>query len=94
MPRGINLVHGQTILVTVRSRETTYFTGKAATLTSLNDTGPFDILPRHTHFISLIRDGVTIKKPDGTEKHISFSHGIIKVKDDVVEVYIGTGRRQ
>lgn len=93
MPRGISITHGQTFLITVRSREATYFSGKVSALTSLNDKGPFDILAHHTHFISLIRDGVTIKKPDGTDTLISFSEGVIKVKDDVVEVYIGISRK-
>ena len=93
MPRGIKLAHGETLVVSVRSREAAYFRGKAAVVSSVNEKGEFDILPRHAHFITLIRNGVTIIKPDGTNVPIKFARGILKVKDDVVDVYIGTGRR-
>ena len=89
MKRTVRIVRGQKLAVIVRSRQTTAYDGTASAVSSINDKGPFDVLPRHTHFISLIRERVTVQKEDGELKQIVFPYGIMKVKDDTVEVYIG-----
>ena len=78
------------LTVTIRSRQTTYFDGEAYAISSINRKGPFDVLPRHTHFISLIKEHVTIRNKDTDMQRIPFGYGIMKVKDNRVEVYIGT----
>ena len=40
--------------VKVASPFTTYYDGQAFSLSGVNATGPFDILPRHHNFISLL----------------------------------------
>ena len=89
MPRDLKIVHGKTLSVTVRARNAEYYNGKAAAVSSINKKGPFDILPRHTHFISLVQNGVIIYKADGTTQEIKFSNAVLKAKDDIVEIYIG-----
>jgi F0F1-type ATP synthase epsilon subunit len=79
----------ETLTVLVRSRTKDYYNGTASVVSSSNKKGPFDILPKHAHFISLIHDGLTIHKTGGAEEHISFSNAILKAKDNIVEVYIG-----
>jgi len=90
----IAITRGKTLSIIVRSRSKTYFQGKAEAISSKNDKGPFDVLPRHIHFISIIQDGVMVRTVEGENKHIPFPHGIIKVKDDTVEVYIGTEQKK
>lgn len=93
MQRELNMVHdGQTLTVTVRSRDSEYFNGKAIAVSSTNQKGPFDILPKHTHFISLIKDSIAIYKTDTSIQKITFSNAVLKVKDDMVEIYIGMSK--
>jgi len=92
MQRELKIVHGKTLTVTVRARDAEYFNGKAVAITSMNKKGPFDILPKHTHFISLIQNSITIHKTDGSTQEIRFSNAILKVKDDIVEVYVGMSK--
>lgn len=82
-----------TLSVLVRSRITNYYTGNAKAISSRNDKGPFDILPMHAHFITLIRDMVTIHISPGNDMRISLSQGVLKVKDDFVQVYIGIDKK-
>jgi F0F1-type ATP synthase epsilon subunit len=75
--------------ITVRSKTKEYFTGAALAVSSKNHAGPFDILPQHTHFISLIEDGVVIRTLDEYNQPVPFLTGIMKVKDNQVEIYVG-----
>ena len=87
--RSLSITHGETFSLVVRSRETEYFRGNIAALSSTNKKGAFDILPEHAHFISLIKKGITIHKTDGSTQEITFSNAVLKVKDNTAEVYIG-----
>ena len=43
----------------------TYFEGSAANLSAANKTGPFDILPHHKNFMTLLVPcTVTVRAPD------------------------------
>lgn len=94
MQRELKMVGNQTLLVIVRARDIEYYNGKAKAVSSTNNKGAFDILPKHTHFISLIQDSITIYKTDSTTQEITFSNAVLKVKDNVVEVYIGTEKKK
>ena len=80
----------QTIDICIKTAESTLFEGQGISLSSVNDTGPFDILPYHENFISLIQERVTITKGDG--KQIVFpvtSKGIIRVGSNKATIFLG-----
>lgn len=87
-----SITQGQTFDIVVRSRQATFFNGAVSAISSVNIKGPFDVLPRHIHFISLIREYILIQKQNGQTERIVFTDGVIKVKDNKVEVYIDTGK--
>ena len=74
--------------VNVRSRKKSYFTGSAASLTSLNDKGEFDILPQHANFISLIKDYITLGKGAKEEQKFTISTGVLRVERNKVDVFL------
>jgi ATP synthase delta/epsilon subunit-like protein len=76
------------IHVTVRNRTMILFSDDVKSVTSRNDSGLFDVLPEHSNFISLITSPLIIGKMDGSKKELTFSNGIIKVKDNAVYCYI------
>ena len=76
------------ITVLVKSLKKTYFEGKASSLTSLNDTGEFDILSEHANFISLIKKYVIIDKGLTSEQKLVVSNGVLRVKENKVEIFL------
>lgn len=66
-----------------------YYEGPAFSLSAENATGPFDILPHHHNFISLLVPcEIIIRTVDDGEKRIRISGGIIHVKADRIVVFL------
>lgn len=76
------------LFVVIRNREKTFFNDKVRAISSFNEKGPFDVLPKHAHFISLIKDSIILHKENGTEE-IKIEGGVMRVFDNNVDVYIG-----
>lgn len=75
--------------LTIKSREGIIFSGKVESVTSYNKKGKFDILPTHANFISLIFDKITVRTSSGETKEIAIKNALLRVRQDVVEVYVG-----
>jgi F0F1-type ATP synthase epsilon subunit len=75
--------------VSVRNRESVIYDGAAWAVSSLNDKGVFDILPEHINFITMIRDSLTIHKPDRTDQEYKIRTGLMRVQKNIVEIYVG-----
>jgi hypothetical protein len=84
----------------VASREGIVFEGDVDSITSFNEKGKFDVLASHANFISLIKNGLTVREVGGTEgkdtagkkvigKEIGFDNALIRVRENNVEVYLG-----
>lgn len=66
-----------------------YYDGQAFSVTAENDTGPFDILPTHHNFISLLNPcNLIIRSVNEQEQTIIISGGIMHVKSDQVIVFL------
>ena len=66
-----------------------YYDGPAFSLSAENTTGPFDILPKHHNFISLLSPcEMVIRIPDKVDQKIRISGGIMHVKADEVIVFL------
>ncbi len=77
--------------VTIMTREEILYSGLAENVTSINDTGEFDVLKLHANFISLIKDMIVIRQTDGKVKEFAVNFGVMHVKDNVIDVFMGTG---
>ena len=69
-----------------------YYDGQAFSISAVNHTGPFDILPKHHNFISLLSEcelviRALIKDQQELIK-IAISGGIMHVKEDEVIVFL------
>lgn len=76
------------IKVIIRQKDGILWEGEATSLSSINQVGPFDILPEHSHFVGLIEQYVLVRQ-NKIEKKWPIDHGILSVKDGIVEVYLG-----
>ena len=66
----------------------TYFNGEAKSISAENDTGPFDVLPRHHSFISLLNACELRIDSDQGEKRIRISQGVMHVRNNQVTVFL------
>jgi F0F1-type ATP synthase epsilon subunit len=84
-----DIFYKQTLNCLVRDRERILYQGQVSALTTYNEQGKLDILPAHTHFISIIKQSLDIIQLDGKILNIPVSKGILKVVEDDVRVYLG-----
>lgn len=65
-----------------------YFEGEGYSISAVNATGPFDILPRHHNFLCmLVPCTLQIKTPEG-DKAIKISRALMHVKANRVVVFV------
>lgn len=80
---------GKTIQVKVFSAYENYYDGPAQSISAENDTGPFDVLPRHHNFMTLINKGEVVIRTDGSEnKKLRIEKGIMHVRKNKVTVFL------
>ena len=80
--------------VSVRNREKIIYDSAALAVSSVNEKGIFDILPEHINFITMIKDSLTIHKPDKTDQEYKIRTGLMRVQRNVVEIYVGLAGQQ
>ncbi|HTE22661.1 MAG TPA: hypothetical protein VK674_06495 [Candidatus Limnocylindria bacterium] len=66
----------------------TYFNGIANSISAVNDTGPFDILPKHHNFMTLLNTCDIMIRSDQGEEKVAIARGIMHVKADRVIVFL------
>lgn len=77
----------ETMYVKVYSPFNTYFDGYATSVSAENETGPFDILPRHRNFLSLLSPcDLIVRGIEEQKMHIS--RGILLVRNNEVTVFL------
>ncbi len=76
------------LTVEVISPNQILFQGQADSISSHNSDGPFDILPLHSHFISLIQKNINIKVGAIT-RTFPIAQAILRCFNDEVKIYIG-----
>ena len=80
-----------TMHIRVYSPFKTYFDQEGYSMSGLNATGPFDILPHHHNFITLLGACELVIRPVLTppdEQRIRISGGLMHVKADKVTVFL------
>lgn len=75
--------------VSIKSKNKVFYEGKAYSVSSLNDTGFFDILPQHANFITLVRSSIILDKDLPTRKEIKIDRGVLMVSMNNVSGFIG-----
>lgn len=66
-----------------------YYEGPAQSLSAENDTGPFDILPRHHNFMTLVNEGeITIRTEESEDKRLRISKGVLHARSNKVTVFL------
>lgn len=79
----------QFLNVRIVSPRESVFEGPALSVSSVNSVGPFDILPEHAKFVTLVENKpLVLRLPSKEKKEFSFTLAIIHVHENRVDVYI------
>jgi F0F1-type ATP synthase epsilon subunit len=62
---------------------------KVFAISSTNQKGPFDILPNHSNFITLIHEYLHIHYDRKEVKKIEIDSGVIRCVNNTIQVYLG-----
>jgi F0F1-type ATP synthase epsilon subunit len=81
--------NNKVIKVVVRDTENIIFEGEVDRITSYNEVGRFDIYPLHANFISVINQELALYNNRKKIKEIKLEEAVIKVKKDVISIYLG-----
>lgn len=79
----------QTIKLKIRNREKLVLEEEVKAITSLNDTGIFDVLPEHANFISIIKEYLIIHKTNGSKEEVKLEKGVMRVLNNEIQIFIG-----
>ncbi|HSX44918.1 MAG TPA: hypothetical protein VLF39_02285 [Candidatus Saccharimonadales bacterium] len=78
----------KTMYIKVYGPFRTYFDGQGTSVSAVNDTGPFDILPRHHNFMTLLNPCELVVRTEKTEEKFMINKGVMHVKADKVIVFL------
>jgi hypothetical protein len=74
--------------VKIYSPSKVYFEGDAKSISAASETGPFDILPKHHNFITLlVACNLVVRSPSG-DQTIQIANGLMHVKADQITVFL------
>ncbi len=80
--------NAKTMAVKVYAPFQVYYDGACYSITAVNETGPFDILPGHHNFICMLVPCTLVVKAPFEEKTIKISRALMHVKKDKVTVFV------
>lgn len=65
----------------------TYYQGEAISLSAANNTGPFDVLPGHINFFSLLSSGTVVLNTGFQVLEFQIARGVLRVNHDEVTLF-------
>ena len=75
--------------VTIKNKDNEIVEEEIKAVSSFNERGPFDILPLHENFISVVKDKIILHKNDGSTKEITIEKGVLKIAENNINIYLG-----
>lgn len=74
--------------VVVATPDEKIWEGKAESVSSENSAGPFDILPQHANFVTMIKGKpILVRTLSEGEKTFTYKNAVITVSKDKVSIY-------
>jgi F0F1-type ATP synthase epsilon subunit len=78
----------QKIKVKLFSPFQTYFQGEGVSVSAQNAVGPFDILPGHSNFFSLLTAGDIVIDTGFQQVKVTIPNGIVRVSNNQVTLFV------
>lgn len=74
--------------VAIVSPDERIWEGGAVSLSSKNSTGPFDILPGHANFVTIIKnEPIIVRTLDEGRKEFTYKNAVIAINNNSVSIY-------
>lgn len=77
------------IKVQILTTDETVFDGEVDRISSFNEVGAFDVYPLHANFISIIGKQLALYNKHEKVKELNFEKAVMKVKQDIVYIFLG-----
>lgn len=82
-------VTNATMHIKVHSPFKVYYDDQAVSVSATNKTGPFDILPRHKNFMTLISPGnIVVRSPGKPDFSLPVTRAVMHVKANQVVIFL------
>lgn len=81
-------MQAQALRVIARSPFHVYYEGDALVLSAKNKVGPFDILPGHADFFSVLEPGEVVIGTENDSVSFTINNGIITARDDEIMLFV------
>lgn len=78
----------ESLTVIARAPFEVYYEGPAEAVSAKNKVGPFDILPGHADFFSMLLPGEVIIETENDPVSFQINNGIITVRDNEVMLFV------
>ncbi len=89
MDNSVNNTKELTMHVKVYAPFRVYYDGPAASISANNSVGPFDILPHHRNFITLLEPGKITVRLLGKKDFVQpITRGVMHVRADEVRIFL------
>ena len=75
--------------IKISNKDRSIYVGEAYAVSSRNEIGNFDILGEHANFVSVIQEYVDIHKDKVNRQRYAVDRGILTVRGNIVEIFIG-----
>ncbi len=84
-----SVIQTNELFVRVMDLESVLYEGSVRSISAVNDKGPFDVLPMHSNFITLIKKTISIEENSGKKRTFDISTGVLICKQNQVRIYLG-----
>ncbi len=74
---------------TIQTRQGAIYDGDVVAISGKNNHGPFDVLPQHANFISIVEGTIVLHEKSGATKEFPVTHGVVRVESNNVQILIG-----
>jgi len=78
----------KTVNVKVYSPFRVYFNGPALSVSAENETGPFDVLPKHYNFMTLLNPGIITVRTEQKDQKFQIARGVMHVKNNGIIIFL------
>ena len=72
----------------IRNKENVLYDADVSAVSGINGKGPFDILPHHANFISVIEKYIVIHEANGKTNQMKIEVGVMHVHEGTIDVYL------
>ena len=81
-------MNNESLHLLIRNRENILYDANVRAVSSINEKGPFDILPEHANFICVIEKYISIHEIGGKNTQMKIEIGVMHVHEGQIEVYL------